>query len=216
MLEDLRSWAPDLWAGTLMTIGLSLGSMCGGLVIALLIALGRISNIRWLDMLLATFVEIIRGSPLILQLFYIYYVFPSLGVKLTPIEAGLLGISINYGAYLSEVFRSGIAAVQRGQWESALALGMSRNHTLRRIILPQAFRIVIPPIGNYFIALFKDTALVSTISIADLMFKGQLLANETFQYIRVYTTVFAIYIVISVPASRLVRLLEKRLSFDRQ
>ena len=161
------------------------------------------------------FVELIRGSPLILQLFYIYYVFPLIGIRLTPIEAGLLGLGINYGAYLSEVFRAGIAAVQKGQWEAAGALGLSSWRTMRLVVLPQAIRIVIPPVGNYFVSLFKDTALVSTISIAELMFTGQLIASDTFKYMRIYSVVFLIYVLISAPASLGVRWLERRFGPDR-
>ena len=186
------------------------------LVIGMALALARIARLAWVRIPAVLFVELIRGSPLILQLFYIYYVFPLLGLRLAPIEAGLLGLGINYGAYLSEVFRAGIAAVQKGQWEAAGALGFSRSQVMRLVVLPQAIRIVIPPIGNYFVSLFKDTALVSTISIAELMFTGQLIASDTFKYMRIYSVVFLIYVLISAPASLGVRWLEKRLQSDRR
>lgn len=210
MLSDLRAWAPDLWAGVQLTVFLTCGSMALALVLGLLLALARISPSRILRLPALVFVELIRGSPLLLQLFYIYYVLPLIGIRLTPIQAGLAGLSINYGAYLSEVFRAGIAAVDRGQWEAAGALGLRRGWIMRLVVLPQAIRIVVPPVGNYFVSLFKDTALVSTISIAELMFRGQLIAADTFKYVRIYTVVFAIYLVISVPASLAVRSLERR------
>lgn len=188
---------------------MTFGGMAIALVLGLLLALGRISTRVWLKAPVAVFVELIRGSPLLLQLFYIYYVLPAFGLKLTPIMAGLLGLGINYGAYLSEVFRGGIAAVSHGQREAAESLGMSPAQTMRFIILPQAWRIVIPPTGNYFVSLFKDTALVSTISIAELMFQGQLIASDTFRYMRIYSIVFVIYVVISIPASMGVRWLER-------
>ena len=188
---------------------MTFGGMAIALVLGLCLALGRISTRLWLRAPVAVFVELIRGSPLLLQLFYIYYVLPAFGLKLTPIMAGLLGLGINYGAYLSEVFRGGIAAVSHGQREAAESLGMSAGQTMRFIILPQAWRIVIPPTGNYFVSLFKDTALVSTISIAELMFQGQLIASDTFRYMRIYSIVFVIYVVISIPASMGVRWLER-------
>lgn len=210
MLSDLRAWSPDLWAGVQLTVFLTCGSMTLALVLGLLLALARISPSRILRLPALVFVELIRGSPLLLQLFYIYYVLPLIGIRLTPIQAGLAGLSINYGAYLSEVFRAGIAAVDRGQWEAARALGLRRGWIMRLVVLPQAIRIVVPPVGNYFVSLFKDTALVSTISISELMFRGQLIAADTFKYMRIYTVVFAIYLVISVPASLAVRSLERR------
>lgn len=188
---------------------MTFGGMAIALVLGLALALGRISPRAWLRLPVAAFVELIRGSPLLLQLFYIYYVLPVFGLRLTPIEAGLLGLGINYGAYLSEVFRAGIAAVSHGQREAAESLGMSGAQTMRFVILPQAWRIVIPPTGNYFVSLFKDTALVSTISIAELMFQGQLIASDTFRYMRIYSIIFVIYVVISIPASMGVRWLER-------
>jgi polar amino acid transport system permease protein len=209
VLADLMSWTPQLLEGLRLTVGMTFGSMAIALVLGLLLALGRISSSAWLRAPVVVFVELIRGSPLLLQLFYIYYVLPTFGLKLTPIEAGLLGLGINYGAYLSEVFRGGIAAVSQGQREAAESLGMSNAQTMRFIILPQAWRIVIPPTGNYFVSLFKDTALVSTISIAELMFQGQLIASDTFRYMRIYSVIFVIYVVISIPASWGVRWLER-------
>ncbi len=209
MLADLRSWAPELFDGLRLTVGMTFGGMAIALVLGLFLALGRISPRAWLRLPIAAFVELIRGSPLLLQLFYIYYVLPVFGLRLTPIEAGLLGLGINYGAYLSEVFRAGIAAVSHGQREAAESLGMSGAQTMRFVILPQAWRIVIPPTGNYFVSLFKDTALVSTISIAELMFQGQLIASDTFRYMRIYSIIFIIYVVISIPASMGVRWLER-------
>jgi polar amino acid transport system permease protein len=190
--------------------------MALALLLGLLLALARVSPSRVLGVPAILFVELIRGSPLLLQLFYIYYVLPLIGVRLTPIQAGLAGLSINYGAYLSEVFRAGIAAVDHGQWEAAGALGLHRGWTMRLVVLPQAIRIVVPPVGNYFVSLFKDTALVSTISIAELMFRGQLIAADTFKYMRIYTVVFVIYLAISVPASLAVRLLERRFDPGRK
>lgn len=211
MLHDLIAWGPDLLRGTAVTVFLTFASMTLALVFGLILALGRLSASRGFAIPAKVFVEIIRGSPLLLQLFYIFYVFPFFGIRFDRIEAGILGLAINYGAYLSEVFRAGIQAVDHGQWEAAFALGMRRGTTMRLVVFPQALRIVIPPVGNYFISLFKDTALVSTISIAELIFTGQLIAADTFKYLEVYTIIFVIYLAISYPASVGVGLLETRL-----
>ena len=190
--------------------------MAVALVVGLLLALARISQSRALRLPATAFVELIRGTPLILQLFYIFYVFPFFHIRLGKMQAGILGLALNYGAYLSEVFRAGIAAIDHGQWEAAGALGLRRSQMLRLVILPQALRVVVPPVGNYFISLFKDTALVSTISIAELVFTGQLIAADTFKYLQVYSIIFVVYLVISYPASLGVRALERHLNRNRR
>lgn len=211
-MSDLAEWAPRLWQGMLFTVTLTIGAMGVALALGLLLALARLDKRRWYFVWPAqAFVELIRGTPLLVQLFYIFYVLPFVGIRLDRVPAGILGLAINYGAYLSEVFRSGIEAVPRGQWEAADALGMSNRLKLRRIVLPQAFRIVVPPVGNYFISLFKDSALVATISIPELLFTAQLLASETFRYVEIYTVIFVIYFAISYPASLGVRWVERRL-----
>jgi polar amino acid transport system permease protein len=217
LLTDYLEWWPDLWAGLQMTVLLTVCGMALALVIGMLLALARLDRRRrWLVIPATAFVELIRGSPLLLQLFYIFYVFPFFGLRLGRIEAGILGLGINYGAYLSEVFRGGIEAVDHGQWEAARSLGMRPLSYMPHVILPQAIRIVIPPIGNYLISMFKDTALVSTISIGELLFRGQLLAAENFKYLQIYSFIFVLYVVISYPASMGVRALERSLRIDRR
>lgn len=216
VLDDLVNWAPQLWAGVELTVLITLASMAVALIIGLVLALAQLNpRRRILAWSSYAFVELIRGSPLLLQLFYIFYVFPFFGLKLSTFTAGVLGLAINYGAYLSEVFRAGIEAVDNGQWEAARSLGMPMWVIMAKVVLPQALRIVIPPVGNYFISLFKDTALVSTISISELLFTGQLLAAETFKYLEIYSFIFTIYIVISYPASLGVKWLERRLRIVR-
>ncbi|MBZ9798434.1 amino acid ABC transporter permease [Mesorhizobium sp. ES1-4] len=216
LINDYIEWWPQLWAGLQLTVGLTFASMAVALAIAITLALGQIHGApRWARICSVVFVELIRGTPLLLQLFYIFYVLPYFGIKLSPIVAGIAGLSINYGAYLSEVFRAGIEAVDRGQWEASRALGMRSLQFVPLVILPQAARIVLPPTGNYFISMFKDTALVSTISLGDLMFRGQLIASETFSYIKIYSFIFLIYLAISYPASRAVVGLERYLRRGR-
>ena len=216
MLTDAILWAPDLLDGLRLTVLLTFASMALAMLLGLLLALARLrprqSLIYWASTI---FVELIRGSPLLLQLFYIYYVFPFIGIRMPSIMSGILGLMINYGAYLSEVFRAGILAVEKGQWEAAEAIGLRHWLILRLVVLPQAIRIVLPPVGNYFISLFKDTALVSTISIGELIFRGQLIAADTFKYLQVYTIIFFIYVAISIPASLGVKALERHFAASR-
>jgi polar amino acid transport system permease protein len=215
MIEFLNQWGPALWAGTVLTIGISLGSYVLGLFLGLVLALARLDRRRgYLYWPAQIFIEIIRGTPLLLQLFYLFFVLPFFGIQLSPIVAGILGLGINYGAYMSEIYRAGIEAVDAGQWEAAHALAMQWTRIMRFVVLPQAIRIIIPPMGNYLVSLFKDTALVSTISITELMYTSRLIAAQTFQYVMTFTIAMAIYFVISYPAARGVEWLERRMRID--
>ncbi|NJJ41939.1 amino acid ABC transporter permease [Paenibacillus apii] len=214
LIANLIDWAPKLGSGLWKTILLTLVSFPIALVIGLLLAMPRIGKrrIRILSIPAGMIVEVIRGTPLILQLFYIYFVLPYMGIRFDPFQAGILGLALNYGAYLSEVYRSGIEAIPRTQWEAAKALNMSWAKTMRLVILPQTLRVIMPSLGNYLVSLFKDSALASTISVTELMFAGRLLSSDTFQYITIYTAVFIIYFIISYPAMIGVRMLEKKLA----
>lgn len=200
-----------LLAGTGLTIFLTISSFIVAVGIALVLAFTRLNRARWYFWPAQGVVQLVRSTPLLLQLFYLFYVLPFLGVRIDPIPAGILGLGINYGAYMSEVVRAGIVAVSRGQWEAAFALGMSYPLAMRRVVLPQAIRIITPPLGNYFVSLFKDTALVATISITELLFTARLLAAETFHYFEIFTLTFVIYFAISYPAAKAVMWLERRL-----
>jgi polar amino acid transport system permease protein len=209
--SKITEWLPSLFEGLQQTVFLTFAGMAVALVVGLAIALARLDPRKWyLTIPARIFVEVIRGTPLLLQLFYIFYVLPTFGIRLDRTFAAILGLGINTGAYLSEVFRAGIDAVPKGQWEASDALGMPRALTMRHVILPQAVRIVIPPVGNYFISMFKDTALASSISVSELLFSGQLLAAQSFRYLEIYTVVFGIYLLVSYPASLGVRWLERR------
>ena len=210
MLEDAIAWAPDLLDGLRLTVMLTFVSMALATLLGLVLALGRLkrrtSVIYWTSTI---FVELIRGSPLLLQLFYIYYVLPEVGIRLNAFTAGVIGLTLNYSAYISEVYRSGIQAIGRGQHDAAAALGMTGPLAMRRIVLPQAIRIVIPTLGNYFIGLFKDTALCSVVSIQEVLFTAQIIAAQSFQYFTLYTVVGVMYFCVSFPAARLVGYLER-------
>jgi His/Glu/Gln/Arg/opine family amino acid ABC transporter permease subunit len=198
-----------LLAGLWLTIQLTVVVILLSLVFALLVALGGMSRHRPVRWLVTVYIEVIRGTPLLLQLIYIYYVLPEFGIRLNAFTAGVIGLTINYSAYISEVYRGGIQAIGRGQHDAAAALGMGPALAMRRIVLPQAIRIVIPTLGNYFIGLFKDTALCSVVSIQEVLFTAQILAAQSFQYFTLYTVVGIMYFAVSFPAARLVGYLER-------
>jgi polar amino acid transport system permease protein len=214
VVHEMISFLPDLLQGALTTISVSLLAYALALIGGLAFGLARLSPFLAVRAVATVYVQFIRGTPLLLQLFSIYYVLPYAGIVLSPFASGVLGLAINYSAYMAEVFRSGIQAVAAGQREAGQSLGMSRRLLMRRIILPQAFRIVIPPIGNFFVAIFKDSALVSVITMRDLMFTGELLASATFKHFEIFGMVAIIYFCISYPVAKFVEYIEAR--FDVQ
>jgi His/Glu/Gln/Arg/opine family amino acid ABC transporter permease subunit len=209
--RDAGSYLPDLLQGALISVQLTVIVMILSLVIGLIVALARLSRLRIVRVAATFYVEVVRGTPAMLQLFYIYFVLPVFGIRINPFAAGVVGLTINYAAYLSEVYRAGIQAVAKGQVEAALSLGMSRAKMMRLVILPQALRIVVPPLGNYFISLFKDTALASTITVKELIFSGQIIAATNFQYFTIFTIAGMIYLALSYPGSLGVQYLERRM-----
>jgi His/Glu/Gln/Arg/opine family amino acid ABC transporter permease subunit len=210
-LRDLPRFIPPLLNGLKYTLIMTLIIMALGLVAGLPIALMRTSSSRFLRAISSGYVQIMRGTPLLVQLIWIYYVLPFFGIALSAWAAGIIGMSANYAAWISEIYRSGIAAIDKGQVEAASAIGMSRRLSLRLVILPQAFRIVIPPLGNIFIGLFKDTSLLSVVTVQELLFRGQLIVATTFKSFQIYTLVAVIYLAVCWPAAILVGRLEQRL-----
>lgn len=205
-------YLPRLLEGAIVTIQLSVISMAIAVVLGLLIALGRMGRSRPLRILLNSYVEVFRDIPLIVQLLVIYFTLPSLGLSLPAFWAGVVGLSLNLAAYLSEVFRASIMSVDPGQREAGISIGMSHATTYRRIVLPQAFRIALPTMGGYFISLLKDCSLVSFIAVNELLRQGSMIIASTFKSMEIYLLVAAIYFVMSFVASRLVGLLERRLT----
>ena len=205
----------DYWGvflrGLTITIFLTVVTMVLATICAIFIALARLSHNRALRWPFNGLVEFVRATPLILQLIYIYYVLPSAGIFLDPITAAITGLTIHYSAYLSEVFRGGILSIPKGQTEAALSLGLSRWKTFRKVVLPQAVRVVLPTLGNYLISLFKDTAICSVVTVQELMFTGQIIAARNFQYFTVYTVTAILYFVICYPSGLMVRSLEERM-----
>ena len=197
--------------GILATFEVTVLSIIFALIVGLLTGLGRISRIKLVNRIATVYVEVIRGIPLLVQLFYIYYALGS-ALHLPALVSAVLAMTICYGAYLGEIFRAGIQAVPKGQMEAALALGMSRWQAMRRIILPQTIKIVLPPVGNEFIALLKDSSLVSILAVSDLLRRGREYASVYFTYFETYTVVALVYLVLTLFFSKLVSLMEERLN----
>jgi polar amino acid transport system substrate-binding protein len=196
----------------IMTLVLSITSMPLAMALGLLIAVMRLYGPKALQSLLAGYVELIRGTPLMLQLFVLFYVLPRIGLTLNPLVAGIAGLALNYSAYEAEIYRAGLQAVPAGQMEAALALGMSRTLALRRVIIPQATRIVIPPVTNDFIALFKDTSVCSVITLTELTKQYSMLAQSTGGVLEFALAVAALYMMMSLPLSWFSRWTERRLA----
>ncbi len=209
--SDLGHYALTLATSAGTTVLLSCLSMPLAMLLGLSVAVGRLYGPRWLGPPLLAYVEFLRGTPLLLQLYVIYYVLPEYGVHLPAFWAGVVGLAINYSAYEAENYRAGLLAIPRGQMEAALALGMSKGTALRRIIVPQAVRIVIPPVTNDFIALFKDTSICSVIAVTELSGRYDQLYNDHPRLVLELGLLTAtLYLLMSYPLSVLARRLERR------
>lgn len=205
-------YMPFLLEGAVTTILISVTSMTFAVILGLLVALGRLSRLRLLRYVLAAYVDIWRNVPLIVQLLVIYFSLPQLGISLPGFWAGVLGLSLNVGAYLSEVFRAAIGSVDSGQRDAGLSIGMSRVTIYQRVILPQALRVAMPTIGGYFIALLKDSALVSYIAVNELLRNGTIIISNTFKSMEIYLMVAMIYFIISFISARIVAYIERSLT----
>ena len=197
----LDSLWPLLKATLTGTIPLALISFVLGLVVALVVALMRLSPVRAVSGAARTYISIIRGTPLLLQLFIIYYGLPAAGVRFDPFPAAILAFTLNVGGYAAEVIRSSILAVPKGQWEAASTVGMNDATTLRRVVLPQATRTAIPPLSNTLISLVKDTSLASTIQVTELLRVAQEAAAPTYQFFALYGVAAVYYWVICLALS---------------
>ena len=209
-ITDTLAVFPALIGAVPIVLQLAAGAMILALVLGLLIALARISQFKVLRAIAVFFVEVIRGTPLLVQLVYIFFVLPSIGIAIDPIPAGILGLGLNYAAYLSEVFRSAILSVESGQTEAALSLGYTPTKALWKVVIPQSFVVSLGPIGNYFIAMVKDTALTSVIAVTEILKTANILNSQTFQTTEIYTAAAILYLMLSLPLSRIVVLLERK------
>jgi polar amino acid transport system permease protein len=215
-LAHAAEFLPVLLQGAVVTVEVTVLSFALSSLIGLVLALAKVSHFKPVSAAAATLVNVIRGLPIIVQLFYIYFVLPEFGIQLSAFQAGVIGLGIAYSAYQAENFRAGIEAVDHGQLEAAQAIGMRMPLVMRRVILPQAFRIALPPYANTLVMMLKDSSLVSTITVAEMTRAGQLIASSTFQNMTVYTLVALLYLAMSLPLVWILRRLEHRLGAGKQ
>ncbi|MBS2970130.1 amino acid ABC transporter permease [Metabacillus sp. KIGAM252] len=208
-----ESFFPLLKAGIAFTIPLTLITFALGLILAFFVALARMSNIRILTAISGFYVWVFRGTPLLVQLFILFFGLGSVGITLDPFTAAVIGFTLNKGAYTSEIIRAAILSIPKGQWEAAYSINMTRAQAIRRIILPQAVRVSIPPLGNSFISLVKDTSLAATITVTEMFQKGQQIAAVYYEPLWLYIEVAFIYLIFSTILSWLQTKLERR--FER-
>jgi polar amino acid transport system permease protein len=214
--DFLAEWAPFILGGAPVSIFVSVCSIALAVVFALFGALGRLSRVAPIYALATLYVSLVRGTPLIVQIFFVYLALPEFGLVIDPLQGGILTLAFNYGAYMTEIFRAGILAVGPGQTEAADALGMTYRQRMRRVVLPQAFKIVIPPIGNEFIAMMKDTALVGFLGTPvfywDLFKRGQTLGSQSFKPLEALIVAAGIYWALTIIFSYFQSRLEARVS----
>ncbi|MFA7665650.1 MAG: ectoine/hydroxyectoine ABC transporter permease subunit EhuD [Burkholderiaceae bacterium] len=202
---------PILGAASIMTVQATLGGFVLALILGLAFAIGRMTGPRWLRRANTAVVEFIRSTPLLIQIFFLYYVMPEVGVQLDALPTGILALGLHYGAYCSEVYRAGLENVPKGQWEASIALNLSPWTTFRDIILPQAIPPVVPALGNYLVALFKETPLLSAIAVTELMQMAKILGSESFRYTEPITLVGVFFLVFSLLSAALIRRVERQL-----
>lgn len=208
----LESLGPRLWAALVFTAPLTLLSFAFGLAVGLGAALARLFGPAWLSAIVRFYVWIIRGTPLLVQLFLIFYGLPSIGVVLDAFPAALIGFTLNVGAYSSEIIRAAISSVAKGQWEAAYSIGMTWSQAMRRTILPQAARVAVPPLSNTFISLVKDTSLAAAITVPEMFQAAQRIVATTYEPLILYVEAALLYLAMSSVLSALQVRLEKRLN----
>jgi polar amino acid transport system substrate-binding protein len=213
-LDVVKTYGKTLLQSAGLTILLSVSSFPLAILAGLLIAIGRLYGPAWVRWPLAAYVEFLRGTPLMLQLYFLFFLLPVVGIVIPALPTAILGLAINYSAYESEIYRAGLQAVPRGQMEAALALGMSRSMALRKIIVPQAVRIVIPPVVNDFIALFKDTSVCSVITLVELTKRFSILSQSTQATVELMGMTAVLYLAMSYPMSVLAQRIERRLGLE--
>lgn len=206
---------PLLLAGAGVTIEITAIAVGLGFIFGLITSVCRLSGVKVLQVIAVCYVNIIRGTPMLVQIFLIYFALPMvIGERINPFVAAVAACSINSGAYVSEIFRAGIQSVDKGQMEAGRSLGLSWMQTMRYVILPQAFKHVIPPLGNEFISMTKETSLVSVIGFEELTRRGQLIIAKTYGSFEIWLTVAAIYLVMTLTIASLVSYLERRFATD--
>lgn len=205
---EIMKFVPD---GILVTFEVTIFSIILALIFGLFTGLGRIAKNPFINGAASLYVEVIRGIPLLVQLFYIYFALGRI-IQMPPLPSAVLAMGICYGAYMGEIFRAGIQSIPKGQTEAARSLGMTQAQSMYHVILPQAFRTILPPVGNEFVALLKDSSLVSILAVSDLLRRGREYAAESFSYFETYTVVALVYLVITLFLSKLISIMEEKIS----
>ena len=213
--EFTREHLPALLEGLLVTVRLTLLGVALALTLGLVLALLRRSRLRIVRWPVGLFIEFIRGTPLLIQLFFLFFVLPDYGIVLSGFTAAVLGLGIHYACYTSETYRAGIESVPKGQWEAATAINLSSRRRWISVVLPQAIPTVIPALGNYVVAAFKDAPLASTVTVFGVLGAAQRIQSQTFRGLEVFTTAGLLFLAVSVPASIVVRMLERRYGYQR-
>ncbi|MDQ8203841.1 amino acid ABC transporter permease [Pelagicoccus sp. SDUM812003] len=220
-LEHLTGSLPYLAKGAVFTILISVASMLAGSALGLLVCLGKLSRRRPLRLCCVAYIDLFRGTPLLVQILFIYFGFPNLLQQVfdrpfpfDPLVAGFIAFSLNAGAYIAEIFRAGIESLSKGQTEASLSLGLTYSQTMRFVILPQAFRRMIPALGNEFITLLKDTSLLSAIAVSEIVKEGRLYIARTYAAFPTYLAIALVYFALTFIASRLFTRLERSLRVD--
>lgn len=203
---------PEIAAALRITIAATLVAFLLALVLGLIATILRRSTIKPLSKATKWVIEFIRNTPLLVQLYFVFYVFPEFGISLSPFVAGVLGLGVHYSTYLSEVYRSGIDAVPVGQWEAGKALNFTKAQVWRKIIIPQAIPPVIPVLGNYLLTMFKETPLLSAITLVEILQIAKIIGSRSYRYLEAFTIVGLLFLLLSYPASLLIRKLDIRLN----
>lgn len=211
------AWAilPRLLDASLKTIGITLAGFSIAIVLGLFLAIGRRSRLRWLSWPVTGLIEFIRSTPLLIQVYFLFFVAPAYGLNLTALQAGIIGIALHYACYTAEVYRAGLDAVPRAQWEAVTALNMRPFTAYRTIILPQALRPILPALGNYLISMLKDTPVLSAITVVEIMQRAKNIGSEHFRYLEPITMVGLFFLILSLGLAWLVRRLENRMELAR-
>jgi polar amino acid transport system permease protein len=213
--DIIMEYAPFLWKGTLLTIGLSIASILLGMIFGLFIGLGKTMKNKILAFPFVCYITVFRGTPLFLQILIIYFgVVPAILGETNGIIAGIIAMSLNSASYVAEIFRAGIESIDRGQMEGARSLGMTQAQAMRYVILPQAFKRMIPPLGNEFIVLLKDSSLLSVVAVPELMYYGKAMGGQYFKVWEPYLSTAVIYLILTLVLSFLLNRLERRLKTE--
>lgn len=217
MLFDWRfAWdiLPRLAEGLVVTLQATVLGMAVALSLGLILALARRSRYRLVAWPTGVLVEFIRSTPLLVQIYFLFYVLPDTGVRLSPLATGVLALGLHYAAYCSEVYRAGLESVPKGQWDAAIALNLGRWRLMKDIIVPQAIPPVVPALGNYLVAMFKDTPLLSAITVLEMLQAAKLIGAESFRYIEPLTLVGVVFLLLSLLSAAAVRWVEARVRLE--